>query len=278
MLKLITTKINGIEFIYNDELCYEQDGRIYCKTCNEQIDGKSMEFLNRQIIFKLACKCNREKEVQAKQREKFLEQERIRQNCFISKTQHHYRFKHCDKNTDKELLRKAMNYANHFEEMKKENTGLLLYGNVGSEKTYLACSIANEIITKYSYVVKVRNFAQILNDLQKVGFNLDRNEHIDSITNATLLILDDFGIERNTEYALEQIYNVINARYLKAKPTIITTNLNYKDIETEQEDIMLGRIYSRIIEMCLPLRVVGEDRRKRQRTQKINRTQHLIND
>ncbi|MDO5085823.1 MAG: nucleoside triphosphate hydrolase, partial [Erysipelotrichaceae bacterium] len=66
------------------------------------------------------------------------------------------------------------------------------------------------------------------------------------------------------------MYNVINARYLKAKPTIITTNLNYKDIETEQEDIMIGRIYSRIIEMCLPLRVVGEDRRKRQRTQKIN--------
>ena len=223
---MITTKINGIEFAYNNELCYEKDGHIYCKTCMEQIDGKEVEFLNRQMIFKVACKCDREKEEQAKQREKFLEQERIRQNCFISKTQHSYRFEHCDKHTDKEILRKAINYVKHFEEMKKDNVGLLLYGNVGSGKTYLACSIANEIITKYSYVVKVINFAQILNDLQKGGFNLDRNEYIDSITNATLLILDDFGIERNTEYALEQIYNVINERYLKAKPTIITTNLN----------------------------------------------------
>ena len=86
-----------------------------------------------------------------------------------------------------------------------------------------------------------------------------RGISIANITSPTLLILDDFGIERSTEYALEQIYNIINARYLKSKPTIITTNLNFKDIETEQEDIMLDRIYSRIIEMCLPLRVIGVD-------------------
>lgn len=50
------------------------------------------------------------------------------------------------------------------------------------------------------------------------------------------------------------------------------------EMDKEQENIMLGRIYSRIIEMCLSFRVVGEDGRKIQRTQKINRTQHLIND
>ena len=113
--------------------------------------------------------------------------------------------------------------------MRKDNVGLLLYGNVGSGKTYVACSIANAIITEYSYTVKMRNFAQILNDLQKGGFNLDRNEYIEQITSPTLLIFDYFEIERNTEYALEQIYNVINARYLKARPTIITTNLDFKD-------------------------------------------------
>ena len=61
------------------------------------------------------------------------------------------------------------------------------------------------------------------------SFNLDRNEYIEQITSPTLLIFDYFEIERNTEYALEQIYNVINARYLKARPTIITTNLDFKD-------------------------------------------------
>lgn len=275
---MITTKIQGTAFTYNKDTHYEKDGHIYCKTCNERIDGKVIPMLDKPMIIRTACKCDRDRQEQEKQREKLLKQDRLRQNCFLSKNQIAYTFENADENTDKEIIKKAKNYVKHFEEMRKDNVGLLLYGNVGSGKTYIACSIANAIITEYSYNVKMRNFAQILNDLQKGGFTLDRNEYIEQITNPTLLILDDFGIERNTEYALEQIYNVINARYLKARPTIITTNLNFKDIEQEQEDIMLGRIYSRIIEMCLPLRVIGVDRRKIQSKEKLKKAQNLIDE
>lgn len=275
---MITTKIQGTDFTYNKDTHYEKDGHIYCKTCNERIDGKVIPMFDKPMIIRIACKCDRDRQEQEKQREKLLKQDRLRQNCFISKNQIAYTFENADENTDKEIIKKAKNYVKHFEEMRKDNVGLLLYGNVGSGKTYMACSIANAIITEYSYNVKMRNFAQILNDLQKGGFTLDRNEYIEQTTNPTLLILDDFGIERNTEYALEQIYNVINARYLKARPTIITTNLNFKDIEKEQEDIMLGRIYSRIIEMCLPLRVIGVDRRKIQSKEKLKKAQNLIDE
>lgn len=275
---IITTKIQGTDFTYNKDTHYEKDGHIYCKACNERIDGKAIPMLDKPMIIRISCKCDRDRQEQEKQREKLLKQDRLRQNCFISKNQIAYTFENADEDTDKEIIKKAKNYVKHFEEMRKDNVGLLLYGNVGSGKTYIACAIANSIITEYSYTVKMRNFAQILNDLQKGGFNLDRNEYIEQITNATLLILDDFGIERNTEYALEQVYNVINARYLKARPTIITTNLNFKDIEKEQEDIMLGRIYSRIIEICLPLRVIGVDRRKIQSKEKLKKAQNLIDE
>lgn len=276
---MITTKIQGTDFTYNKETHYEKDGHIYCKTCNERIDGKPIPMLDKKLmIIRNACKCDRDRAEQEKLREKQIEQDRLRKNCFISKNQIAYTFENADEDTDKEIIKKTKNYVKHFEEMRKDNVGLLLYGNVGSGKTYIACSIANAIITEYSYNVKMRNFAQILNDLQKGGFTLDRNEYIEQITNPALLIVDDFGIERNTEYALEQIYNVINARYLKARPTIITTNLNFKDIEQEQEDIMLGRIYSRIIEMCLPLRVIGLDRRKIQSKEKLKKAQNLIDE
>ena len=275
---IISTKIQGTDFTYNEDIHYEKNGHIYCKTCNERIDRKPIQMLNKSMIFRVACKCDRDRAEHEKQREKQIEQGRLKQNCFISRNQMLYTFENADENTDDEIIKKAKNYVKHFEEMRKDNVGLLLYGNVGSGKTFIACNIANAIITEYSYTVKMRNFAQILNDLQKGGFNLDRNEYIEQITNPTLLILDDFGIERNTEYALEQIYNVINARYLKAKPTIITTNLNFKDLEQEQEDIMLGRIYSRIIEMCLPLRVTGLDRRKIQSKGKLKKAQNLIDE
>lgn len=275
---MITTKIQGTDFTYNKDIHYEKDGHIYCKACNERIDGKAIPMLDKPMIIRTACKCFRDRQEQEKLREKQIEQDGLRKNCFISKNQIAYTFENADENTDKDIIKKSKNYVKHFEEMRKDNVGLLLYGNVGSGKTYIACSIANAIITEYSYNVKMRNFAQILNDLQKGGFTLDRNEYIEQITSPALLILDDFGIERNTEYALEQIYNVINARYLKARPTIITTNLNFKDIEKEQEDIMLGRIYSRIIEMCLPLRVTGLDRRKIQSKEKLKKAQNLIDE
>lgn len=276
---MITTKIQGTDFTYNKEKHYEKDGHVYCKVCNERIDSKPIPFFNNTLFIPRSdCKCDRDRKEQDALREKLIAQDRLRDNCFISRNQKAYTFENTDKDTDDNTLRKAKNYVKHFKEMRKDNIGLLLYGNVGSGKTYIACSIANAIISEYSYSVKMRNFAQILNDLQKGGFNLDRNEYIESITSPTLLILDDFGIERNTEYALEQIYNVINARYLKERPTIITTNLNFKDIEAEQDDVMLNRIYSRIIEMCLPLRVTGIDRRKTQSKEKIKKAQNLIDE
>lgn len=58
--------------------------------------------------------------------------------------------------------------------MKKENIGLLFYGSVGSGKTYLVCYIANSLIEQYQISVKVRNFAQIINKLQKAVLTLIR--------------------------------------------------------------------------------------------------------
>ena len=71
-----------------------------------------------------------ERKEQEELREKQIEQDRLRKNCFISINQISYTFENADKATDKEIIKKAKNYVKHFEEMRKDNVGLLLYGNV----------------------------------------------------------------------------------------------------------------------------------------------------
>ena len=62
--------------------------------------------------------------------------------------------------------------------MQKDNIGLLLYGSVGSGKSFLASCIANYLIEEKLLSVKMRNFAEIINDLQSGGFSLDKNKYI----------------------------------------------------------------------------------------------------
>ena len=71
--------------------------------------------------------------------------------------------------------------------------------------------------------VRMTNFARILNELN--GSFSSRNEVIDKLCRYPLLIIDDFGMERGTEYALEQIYSIVDSRYRSRKPLIVTTNL-----------------------------------------------------
>ncbi len=267
--------IEDVEYSYDAEKEYIKDGHSYCKACNERKDGKALEFFGKKMIFKISCKCDKDREEREKERQKKMEIERLKSNCFNSIIQWSYTFENYQGAENQSLII-AKNFVKDYEEMKKENVGLLFYGSVGSGKTYLACSIANALIEQYQIGVKIRNFAQIINELQKSSFDLDKNAYIESLVNTSVLILDDLGIERDTSYANEQVYNIVNTRYLKQKPTIFTTNLSYDTIANCTESVEYQRIYSRIIEMCIPVMVVGEDFRKAIQKDKLNRNKDRL--
>ena len=86
-----------------------------------------------------------------------------------------------------------------------------------------------------------------------------------SLCRYPLLIIDDFGMERGTEYALEQIYNIVDSRYRSRKPLIVTTNLTLDEIRHPQ-DTAHARIYDRLLEMCVPISCIGVSFRKENRT------------
>lgn len=275
MKELEKIMIEDVEYSYDPEKEYIKEGHAYCKVCHERKDGKPIQMLNKPMIFKMACRCDRDREVKEKEREKQMEIERLKRNCFNSIIQWAYTFENYQGEENQSFII-AKNFVKDYEEMKKENIGLLFYGSVGSGKTYLACSIANALIEQYQISVKIRNFAQIINELQKSSFDFDKNAYIESLVNTSVLILDDLGIERDTSYAKEQVYNIVNNRYLKQKPTIFTTNLSYDTIQNCKDSVEYQRIYSRIIEMCIPVMVVGEDYRKMIQKEKLNRNKERL--
>lgn len=169
-------------------------------------------------------------------------------------------------------MKHARFYVEHWDTMQEENIGYLLWGGVGTGKSYFAGCIANALMEQ-EVAVRMTNFALILNDLT-ASFE-GRNEYIARLCRAPLLILDDFGMERGTEYGLEQVYNVIDSRYRSRRPLIVTTNLSLQDLQHPQ-DTAHARIYDRLLEMCAPIRFSGENFRKATAQDKLARLKNLM--
>ena len=98
----------------------------------------------------------------------------------------------------------------------------------------------------------------ILNDLFAIE---DKTEYIRLLNRYELLIIDDLGVERSSEYVLENIFSVIDWRYRSGKPLIITTNLPLAQLKQETK-IEKKRIYDRILERCIPVKIDGVSRRE----------------
>ena len=166
----------------------------------------------------------------------------------------------------------AQCYVEQWQTMRSESLGLLLWGSVGTGKSFLAGCIANALMEQ-EVPVRMTNFARILNELN--GSFSSLNEVVDRLCCFPLLIIDDFGMERSTEYALEQVYNIVDSRYRSRKPLIVTTNLTLDEIRHPQ-DTAHARIYDRLLEMCVPISCIGVSFRKETAQEKLERLKLLI--
>ena len=117
------------------------------------------------------------------------------------------------------------------------------------------------------------SFVKILEAIQN---NKDRESDLISRLNRTrLVIFDDLGAERGTDYALEKVYNIIDERYRKKLPMILTTNLTLDEMK-EETDIRYSRIYDRIFECCYPLQFTGPSWRKREASKRFDEIERLL--
>ena len=235
-----------------------EDGLIYCGKCHTPVQCR-ITFEGRERIMPCICKCQKEERERQEQRMKEEEQllyvRRLKAAGIQERHLQDWTFASA---TDTPSVQMAKRYTENWKKVKAENLGLLLWGDVGTGKSFLAACIANALLEK-GVPVLMTNFSKILNQMGAM-YSDERYRYIASFNRFSLLIIDDLGIERNTEYALEQVYAVVDERYKAGLPLIITTNLTISQLRNP-EDVAHARIYSRILEMCTPVHVPGLDRR-----------------
>lgn len=140
-------------------------------------------------------------------------------------------------------------------EIRKPIFGLLLYGDVGTGKTFYAACIANALIDA-RFSVKMITATEACNEMFS-----KRETALKMFLDCDLLIPDDFGAHRQTDYIEEQLFAIIDGRYRAASPLILTTN---KSIEEIKNPVGLQniRICDRILEVCHPVHIGGSSRRR----------------
>ena len=247
-------ELRSDEYIVND-------GLIYCSKCHTPRQ-KRIEVSGKTIEPRCMCACQTEdydrREQERKHRE-FLDM--VAKNRSIGLPDPGLR-KHTFENDlgyNPKQIRMAKRYVQHWEEMQKNSTGLLLWGDVGTGKSFIAGCIANALLDKGVPVI-MTNFARLLNKLTDM-YAGDRNAYIDSFKRYPLMIIDDLGVERNSEFAREQVFSVIDSRYRSELPMIVTTNLTLEELQ-HPEDLSRSRIYDRVLERCLPIRVNDQNIRE----------------
>lgn len=146
-------------------------------------------------------------------------------------------------------------YAEKFEENKGE--GLLLTGNPGTGKTHLAAAAANYVITQFGIPVKFGGFVEILENIKRTFGTPD--DIARQLIDMPLLVIDDLGKERQSEWSNSILYRVVNGRYENYAPIIITTNERMDDLKRNIGEAT----FSRIVEMCDGVLMNGSDYRMR---------------
>lgn len=234
-----------------------EDGLMYCGKCNTRRQ-KRIELLGELRTVPVMCKCMVDEYEAEKVRDRKKRIDRARRLSLMEEADAECTFDNDDRKNP--ALSDAMRrYADGFYQMRQQNIGLLLHGPVGTGKTFYAACIANALLEK-EVSVKMTNFTRIINDMQSTFDG--RQEYLDSLNQNNLLIIDDLGVERESEYMQEQVYNIIDARYRAGRPLIVTTNISLEEIKNPK-NVQRQRIYDRVLELCHPVKVEGTSRRRR---------------
>lgn len=136
--------------------------------------------------------------------------------------------------------------------------GMYLHGEVGTGKTVIAAALTNEMVLngQYALFISVPDMLLFL----KAAFGRERGEYerrFETIRSAPVLVLDDLGTERPTDFTVETLWMIVDYRITRRLPVIVTSNLTPEALIEQRPDYT--RILSRLMGMTLSFELVGDD-------------------
>ena len=242
----------------NSNNAFQKDGIWHCQICKSPLQMK-IKIGDADYIVRKACMCEQmkyermDREEQEKADREFVAN--LKRESMMDEISKSHTFSKFNVTRDNERnMRICKKYAEQFEQMKEKNQGLLMLGNPGTGKTFAASCIANYLLD-HKYRVVMTSLVKLISMIQD-SYGESEERIIEKINRAELLIIDDLGAERGTDYAIERVYNIIDSRYRKKKPMILTTNLSLQEMKSTN-DMRLARIYDRVFEVCYPMMFTG---------------------
>ncbi len=227
---------------------YTRGGLLFCGVCGEpketvvEVGGKS-------IVARCLCRCGMDAREQARADELRKLQDEAKKDWLRGFES----FTFSADNGQNPTMAFARKYVDRWDAILAERLSFTLSGGVGCGKTYAAAAIANAILDKGYRAWMVTAPALV----ERMGW-----EEYDSTMNRLkvfeLVVIDDLGAERGTDFAKQKIFEAIDARKNAGLPTIVTTNL---DMERDDPDLGYQRILSRLKGFAPQFRCRGEDLR-----------------
>lgn len=257
------------------------NGGAKCGFCNQKLKPIGLDYLyvnyDKNMIEYERCNC--EKAVQFWKKFDFEQEEKQRQekyrkminniykDNYMKKRLQKYNFENVS-NTyeDTFIINQLIKFADLSIKSEMKN-GLIIFGNIGYEKTYLAACIANKMIEQNKIALMEKSSSII--DRIKGSFNkegLSEMEIIELYSNVDMLIIDDFGNENLSKWALEKLYKIISNRYDNELPIVITTRYNkeqlIEQLSTENDTEIAEEIVKVLNEMCYGIAITEERKTK----------------
>lgn len=263
------------QYAENEGDYHNENGLLMCGTCHTQKECVLTRKDGTTRTVHCACDCSVERNAheaeEKRKRDRMQYLDSMRRTGFPDAEMREWTFDKSD-HGDPKIENIARKYVENFNSMREQGTGLLLCGQVGTGKSFLAAAIANELISQGTPCL-MTNFSRLISRISE-KFGGDQ-KYLDNLNRFDLLIIDDLGAERDSEFTWEKVMNVIDSRYRAGLPLIVTTNFGLKDF-TDRGDIRRQRVFSRLKEMCILLEVKGADRRGRKMQDKLETAKSLL--